>query len=411
MTYDQALQYIHALRRFGVRPGLERVAALCAALGNPQGQLRFIHVAGTNGKGSACTMLAEIAKAAGLRTGLYTSPYVTDFRERMRVDGGMIPREDLARWTLRLKTLAEALPEPVTEFEFVTALAFAWFAAQGCELVVLEVGMGGRWDATNVIAPPLCSLIMRIALDHTEILGDTLGKIAAEKCGIIKLGRPVVTACGQDAEALAVIEDFCARRNSALVIAQEDECEILHTSLTGSDCMLAGLPVHVPLLGRHMCRNALAVVKTARLIGFADGDIQTGISRVTMPARMEVLSREPLMLLDGGHNPDGARALSAALEELCPGQRFCVVCGMMADKDVREYLRVLRPRAGRFIACAPENPRAMSAKKLAALAREAGYENVTAAAGPQEALRLAEYPVLICGSFYLAGTVLGSLKT
>ena len=424
MTYDQALECIHSLHRFGIRPGLERINALCAALGRPQDRLQYIHVAGTNGKGSTCAMLAGIAMAAGMKAGLYVSPYVIDFRERMQINGEMISKEDLARLVQKVRAAAEAMPGPVTEFEFVTALGFAWFAEQGCDLVVLEVGMGGRWDATNVIASPRCSVIMRIAMDHTEVLGDTLAKIAAEKCGIIKPGHPVISTCGQGPEALAVIEEVCRERGSSLIIADDAECEILSSSLAGSDCVLAGLPVRVPLIGRHMCQNALAAVKAAKLLGFSDEAIQEGIARVSMPARMEVLSGDPLVLFDGGHNPDCARALAAALEDYCPGQRFCLLCGMMADKDVAEYLRILRPHTGRFIACTPENPRALPAEKLAGLARTAGYENVTAAAGPKEALRLAEYPLLhpkepagssgtpllIAGSFYLAETVFGSEK-
>jgi len=401
MDYIQALQYIHSLYRFGIKPGLERVSALCAALGNPQERLRCVHVAGTNGKGSACAMLAEIAMASGLKTGLYTSPYVIDFRERMQVNGVMIPQEGLARLTQTLKDIAEAMPEPVTEFEFITALAFAWFAEQCCDLVVLEVGMGGRWDATNVIEAPLCSMIMRIAMDHTGVLGDTLAKIAAEKCGIIKPGRPVVSTCGQDPEALEVIRTACAKHGSPLVIADRVECEILSSSLAGSDCVLAGLPVRVPLAGRHMCQNALAAVKAARVLGFRDEAIQAGIANVTMHGRMQVLSARPLVLFDGGHNPDCARALAAALEEYCPGQRFCVVCGMMADKDVPAYLRILRPHVGRFIACSPDTPRALPAKELAKIARAAGMKKIKAAANSEEAQRLATYPLLICGSFYL----------
>jgi len=405
MNYTKALQYIHSLHRFGIKPGLERIAALCNPLGSPQERLRCVHVAGTNGKGSACTMLSEIAMAAGLKTGLYTSPYVIDFRERMQVNGMMIPKDDLARLTQLLKDIAEALPESVTEFEFVTALAFAWFAEQQCELVVLEVGLGGRWDATNLIASPLCSVIMKIALDHTDVLGDTLAEIAAEKCGIVKPGCPVVSACGQAPEALAVIEKTCRERGSALIVADENECEILSSSLAGSDCVLAGLPVRVPLAGRHMCQNALAAVKTARILGFSDETIQAGIARASMPARMQVLSSQPLVILDGGHNPDCARALAAALGEHCPGQRFCVLCGMMADKDVSEYLRILKPFENSFIACKPDNPRALPAELLAEFARAAGMKNITAAATPEEALRLVEYPLLICGSFYLAGEV------
>jgi dihydrofolate synthase/folylpolyglutamate synthase len=350
-------------------------------------------------------MLAQAAMAAGMRTGLYTSPYVRDFRERIQADGEMIPKGDLARLAGKVRAAAGAAPDAVTEFEFVTALGFAWFAERGCDLVVLEAGMGGRWDATNVIAPPLCSVITKIAMDHAEVLGDTLAKIAAEKCGIVKPGRPVVCACGQDPEALEVIRGACAARGSQLVVADEAECEVLSCSLAGSECVLAGLPVRVPLIGRHMCRNALSAVKAARLLGFPDTAIQAGLPRVSMPARMEALSREPLVLLDGGHNPDCARALAAALEEICPGRRFCLVCGMMADKDAAEYLRVLRPRVGRFIACAPGNPRALPAETLAGMARAAGYEDVTAATSPEEALRLAGYPLVIAGSFYLAGEV------
>jgi len=408
MTYTQALEYIHSLHRFGVKPGLERVSALCAALGNPQEQLQYIHVAGTNGKGSTCAMLAEIAMAAGLKTGLYISPYVYDFRERIQVNGEMIPEDDLSRLTQKVKTIAEGLHGPVTEFEFVTALGFAWFAEQKCGLVVLETGMGGRWDATNVIAAPLCGVIMRIAMDHTDILGDTIGKIAAEKAGIIKPGCPVVCTCGQDAEALVVVEKACEEKNSPLTAVHENDCEILSSSLMGSECVLAGLPVRVPLTGRHMCQNALAAVETARLLGFSDASIQKGIACVKMPARMEVLSAEPLVLFDGGHNPDCARALAAALEAYCPGQKFCLICGMLADKDVPEYLRILRPYVRRFIACQPDSPRAVPAEALAELAREAGYENVAAAAKPEGALRLAGYPLLIAGSFYLAGMVTGA---
>ncbi len=405
MTYEQALQYIHSLQRFGIKPGLERVRVLCAALGNPQDQLRCVHVAGTNGKGSTCTMLAEIAMAAGKKTGLYTSPYVIEFRERMRINGGMIPQETLCRLTEEVQLAAQGLAEPVTEFEFCTALAFLWFARQSCDLVVLEVGLGGRWDATNIIKEPLCSVIMKIALDHTELLGDTLALIAAEKCGIIKAGCPVVSTCEQAEEALQVIREVCEERGSPLVIADETQCVVLRSSIAGSDCVLAGLAVHVPLAGRHMCQNALTATLAARQLGISEQAIQTGIARVIMPARMEALSQSPLVILDGGHNPDGARALVAALREYCAGVQFCAVCGMMKDKDVGAYLRMIQPFVSCLITAQPDNPRALTAEALAQIARDAGYEKIIAAASLQEALRLAETPLLICGSFYLAGEV------
>jgi len=407
MTYPQALAYIHSLERFGIKPGLERVRLLCEALGNPQERLRCVHVAGTNGKGSTCAMLAEIARAAGYKTGLYTSPYVTDFRERMQIDGAMIPEADLCRWAALLRDIAQKLPEPVTEFEFNTALAFAWFAEQRCDVVILEVGLGGRFDATNIIASPLCSVIMKISLDHTQVLGDTIAAIAREKCGIIKAHCPVVTTCEQPEEALAVIRESAPDA----VIPRTEECEIITSGIAGSHARLAGLEVFVPLLGRHMCFNALTAVHTARLLGWPDEAIQAGIARSKLPARMEVMSRDPLVLLDGGHNPDAARAISRFLGEFFPRQLISVLCGMMADKNAVEYLRILQPHVCRFIACAPTNPRALSAADLAGLARQAGYKKVAAAASPEEALRLAACPLMVCGSLYLAGEMRNSIAS
>ncbi|MDR0530535.1 MAG: bifunctional folylpolyglutamate synthase/dihydrofolate synthase [Oscillospiraceae bacterium] len=400
MTYPEALRYIHSLERFGIVPGLERVALLCRALGDPQRQGRFVHVAGTNGKGSVSTMMAEILRAQGLRVGLYTSPYVTNFRERMQINGELIPEEDLCFWTERLRGAGL----PATEFEFVTAVAFAWFAARQCDVTVLEVGLGGRWDATNLIEAPLCTIITKIALDHTKILGGTLGKIAAEKCGAIKPGRPVITSCEQPPQALSVIQKTASERGCELIVPAPEECEIKTASLFGSEAALAGLPVRVPLLGPHMCRNALIAVRAARALGVPDSCIQRGIARARMPARMEVLSQSPLILLDGGHNPDGARALAATIDALLPGQQFTMISGMMADKDVAEYLRVLRPFARAFIACQPQNPRALPARELVSLAKQAGYEHVACANSTEHALWLAgESDLLICGSFYLAG--------
>jgi len=405
MDYTQALQYIRSLGRFGIKPGLERVRLLCQVLGNPQNKLNFIHVAGTNGKGSTCAMLANICKAAGRKTGLYTSPYVIEYRECMQIDGEMISEADFGRWVETLRDSAVTLPEPVTEYEFITAMAFAWFCEQGCDVVVLEVGMGGRWDATNVIPAPLCSVITKISYDHMEYLGNTLAKIAGEKCGIIKPGCPVITTCEQPEEALTVIQSTAKLQGCKLTIAEETQCEIISSDIAGSEVFWAGLHVHVPLLGQHMCRNALTAILTARLLNLPDKAIQAGIAATRIPARMELLSLEPLVLLDGGHNPDCAQALAAALAEHLSEQRLCAICGIMADKDAAAYLRILRPYINHLITCQPGNPRAYAANALAAIAREVGYENVTPAASVAEALRAAEHPLLICGSFYLAGEV------
>ncbi|MCL2107191.1 MAG: bifunctional folylpolyglutamate synthase/dihydrofolate synthase [Oscillospiraceae bacterium] len=417
MNYLQSIEYIHSLTRFGIRPGLERVGDLCAALGNPQKRLRVIHVAGTNGKGSTCAMLAEICRAAGLRTGLYTSPYVTDFRERMQLDGAMIPEDDLARLTERCRLIIEKMPGPPTEFELVTAIAFAWFAERACDIVVLEVGLGGRLDATNLVEAPACSVITKIALDHTQVLGSSIGAIAAEKCGIIKAGCPVVSCCEQPPEALAVIRETAERLRAPLSVPTPESCVILSSGLRGGEALLDGLRVHVPLIGEHMCRNALTAVRAARLLSLPDEAIAQGIASVKIPARMELISREPLLLLDGGHNPDGARALSDVLKAHLPDRDILLLCGMMEDKDLSAYLRIVLPHASQFIACKPKHPRALAAEALAACARRISDMPVEAIDDPRQALRhglklQAELPgaaLLICGSFYLAGELRESL--
>ncbi|MDR3313239.1 MAG: bifunctional folylpolyglutamate synthase/dihydrofolate synthase [Oscillospiraceae bacterium] len=423
MTYPEALEYIHALERFGIKPGLERIRALCAALGEPQQRLPCIHVAGTNGKGSTCAMLAGICRAAGLRTGLYTSPYVLDFRERMQVEGEMIPAQDLARWVERLRPLAEALPAPPTEFEFITALAFAWFAEQRCDVVILETGLGGRWDATNVIAQPLCSVITKISLDHTQILGDTIEKIAAEKCGILKPGCLAVSCCEQPPAAYNVIQATAARLGCPLEIPNAGECEALSLGLGGGEARLAGLPVRVPFAGEHMCRNALTAVVAARLLrrtgrlALPEAAIAAGVAAARLPARMELLCADPLLLLDGGHNPDAGQALAAAIDRFLQGRPLIALCGMMADKDVGAYLAYIVPRVAQFIACCPANPRAMPAQALATeaslLAARDEKTEIKAISDPLEALQEAKQQqsrtkgaaLLICGSFYLAGEI------
>ncbi|MCL2195549.1 MAG: Mur ligase family protein, partial [Oscillospiraceae bacterium] len=277
-----------------------------------------------------------------------------------------------------------------------------------CDVVVLEVGLGGRLDATNVIAPPWVSVITKIAYDHMDVLGDTLTLIAGEKCGIIKPTSPVVTTCEQGEEALVVIRRIAQERGCTLTEARMSDCEIVQSAITGSRAKLAGLDVHVPLLGEHMCRNALTAVVTARQIGLPDEAIAAGIAAARIPARMEILSAEPLVILDGGHNPDCATALANALAQHLPGQRVTAVCGMMADKDVAAYLQLLRPHIGRLITVQPENPRAISADELAAQARALGYDDVQPAGSLEEAL--GHSPTLICGSFYLAGDARGMIQ-
>ncbi|MDD2955165.1 MAG: bifunctional folylpolyglutamate synthase/dihydrofolate synthase [Oscillospiraceae bacterium] len=417
MTCQEAEAYFHSFRRFKKVPGLSPIRALLAKLGHPEEGLRFLHVAGTNGKGSVCAMCASALREAGYRTGLFISPFVINFRERMQVDGRMIGEEELASLVQGVRpAMEELLAEGVSlsEFEAVTAAGLVWFARQQCDVVCLEVGLGGRFDATNVIPRSLVSVIASIGLDHTDILGDTLEKIAFEKCGILRRGGVTVCGPGQEPEALAVIMERCAQEENRLVIPGAASAQVQESGVLGSRVQYGGLELTIPLGGRHQISNCLTAVEALKVLrteGFviSDKNITDGIKNVRFPARMECFSRRPLVILDGAHNPDGCRALAAALEEF-PRERVSVIMGMLADKDTAGSTALVAARAGRFWAVTPPGPRALPAGELAVLAR--AYCPQTAAADSlgsalEQALKAAgeEDAVFICGSLYLAAEI------
>ena len=309
MNYEEALSYIHSLLVFGSQPGLERISELLEKLGNPQNKLKFIHVAGTNGKGSTCTMLSSVYKQAGYKTGLYTSPYIVDFRERMQIGGEYIPQDTLARLTKRVKDTGVV----VTEFEFITALAMLWFLEENCDIVILEVGLGGRFDATNIIKAPLCSVIMKIDYDHTAILGDTIEQITAEKCGIIKDNAPTVSYPLQEPAALNVIVEH----NAHTVVPNLNNLEIVSSGIKGNSFIYNGAEYSTKLIGQHQVYNAITAIEAVNAAGLkvSQADIVTGIKNAQIPARMELISENPLVFLDGAHNPNGAEAISAFMEK------------------------------------------------------------------------------------------------
>lgn len=416
MTYEESLTYIHSLLRFGMKPGLARIEALLKRMGNPQRTLRFVHVAGTNGKGSVCAMLSEILQCAGYKTGLTISPYITDFCERMQINSTPISHEELARQVERLKPLMEEISregEPVTEFEAVTALAFRWFSEQGCDVVVLETGLGGRFDATNVIETPLCSVITSIGLDHTDILGNTYRQIAFEKCGIIKPDGITVSYPQQEEDALAEIMRMAALRRNTLRMGNAGALEVNRMTVEGSDVVYGRLPLHIPLVGVHQHDNAITAVEAAwalRSAGLAIEDIhiQKGIAKTKWPARLEMLSKKPLVLLDGAHNPDGMRALVQTLKEVLTGRRIVAVMGMLRDKAYKEAAAVLAPLLEKAVCVTVDNPRALSGEALAEELRTHSVQT-QAAKTLEEAISLAFEDVgeddvlLVCGSLYLAG--------
>lgn len=416
MTYEQALDYINGTLRFGIRPGLGRIARLLELLGNPQNGMRFVHVAGTNGKGSVSTAIACALQEAGYRTGLYTSPYIEDFRERMRVDGKMIGREEIADEVARIKPLAERVAaegEQPTEFEIVTAAAFGWFKRQDCGVVVLEVGLGGRFDATNVIGQPLVAVITSISYDHTAILGDTLAKIAFEKCGIIKPGGVTVSSPGQDDEALEVIMRACAERGSTLMIPNRNAVQILREDIRGSEIQYGEQRLCIPLAGRHQIANFITASEALRALKgrglpVPKEAVERGFARVRFPARLELLHENPVVLLDGAHNPGGVRTLRDFVERYLKGKKIVVVMGMLRDKDYEDSIARMASLAEAFYALTPDSPRALPAAAAAETAarscpKTAAFDDYGTAL--LAALREAgeDGAVVICGSLYLAG--------
>ena len=421
-----------------MRLGLERMRAILARLDHPQRAFAAVHVAGTNGKGSTAAMLAAIARAAGLRVGLYTSPHLVSFHERIAVDGRPITPEELAEAfeAVRRAVEAESPVEPPTHFEFTTAMAFWHMARAGVELAVVEVGLGGRLDATNVLEPCLC-VITPVGLDHTQVLGPTVAAVAAEKAGIVKPGVPVVVA-PQCPEAMEVIERSCARAKSPLHRVLEAgsgradgasyRYEVLGVGLEGGWLRLEGPGrwrverVRVGLLGRHQVQNASVALAAAHRLACAgwpltEAAMREGLATVRWPARLQVLGRDPWLILDGAHNPQAAGALARAVGELFAGAPPVLVVGMLAEKDVAGALAQLvhpgavvvatRARSGRTEPAHPEH--------LARLARQAGAARALAvapaSAAVQTALRIAregggDGPVVVTGSLYLAGEVL-----
>ena len=417
MTYSEAIQYIHSRLRFGIRPGLSPIRRLLSLLGNPHEGLVVVHVAGTNGKGSTCAMLEAVLTAAGYKTGAYYSPYILNFRDRIQIGGVMIGEEALAGLVTRIRPLVERMEaegEVVTEFELITALAFRYFFESGCDRIVLETGLGGRLDATNVVVCPKAAVITSISLDHTGVLGDSIKDIAYEKCGIIKEGCPCVSAPGQEPEALEVIQNTCAQRNSLLCIPDETKRTVLSATLNGSSFLYQNEKFFVKMPGTFQLRNAVTAIECARVLGVETSAIGAGLEKAFLPARMEVLSQSPFILLDGAHNPAGAAQLCRTLKELWPCKDAVAVMGMMKDKDCAGVAAILAPLFDRVYTCAPQNPRAMPARALAQIIERAGGTAMPCDT-PEQALGRAlesmsgEEGLVICGSFYLASELRGCI--
>ncbi|MBO4364797.1 MAG: bifunctional folylpolyglutamate synthase/dihydrofolate synthase, partial [Eggerthellaceae bacterium] len=414
--------YINEPRWRSSRPGLERIAELMGRLGNPQDSLRFVHVAGTNGKGSTCAFLASILQRAGYKTGLFTSPYIIEFSDRIRVNGENISPEDLLAVTLDVREEAEAMDDHPTEFELMTAVALLHFARVGCDICVLEVGLGGSMDSTNIIPAPEVCVIVPIDYDHTDLLGNTLTQIASEKAGIVKPGSVVVSAV-QQPEAAAVLEAACERNGCALSYVDLDV--LSGTPLCFSYGELSDL--RIGLLGSYQTQNAALAIEAAcalRERGFAIGDdaLREGLADTYWPGRFEVVAHYPTFIVDGGHNPQGAKALVDSLELNFPCRRVVFMMGVLRDKDYTFMVDTIAPLAEAFVCITPPSPRALSAEDLAhvidasaACPSDASIEAATSIAeGVVRARQLAgpDGIVCACGSLYsIADIVSAILRT
>lgn len=416
MTIDEALAYIHSVDWMGSRPGLDRTRELLRLLGDPQKKLKFVHVAGTNGKGSTCACIASILQKAGYKTGLYTSPYINVFNERIQINRQMISDGDLADLTGQLRPLIEAMPDKPTEFERITALALKYFADAGCDIVVLEVGMGGELDSTNVIDPPEVAVITALGLDHTKILGPTLRDIARAKAGIIKPGSPVV-CYGGTPEADDVIAARAADFSVPFTVLDRTALEIERYSTEG--CTFSYREhrhLTLPLIGTYQPYNAALAIEAAHCLqkrgwNLPESAIVRGLAEVDWAGRFEILGRDPVFVLDGAHNPHGMTATAASIRQYFTGRKLIFLTGVMADKDVRGIYSLLAPMATLFLTVRPDNPRAMAAEQLAELLRESFGVNArpcpSVADGVKTALEAAGKNGVVCalGSLYFSGDV------
>ena len=422
MTCQEAIQYIHSNSWHQSKPGLERIRALLASMGDPQKSLRCIHVAGTNGKGSVCAMLDSILRAEGYRVGLFTSPYIRRFHERIQADGEQITDTELAEITAYVRPFAEALPEPPTEFELITAIGFEFFRRRGIDIVVLEVGLGGRLDPTNVIEEPLLSIITDIDFDHTKQLGNTIQAIAAEKAGIIKEGRPCLYGGGGNS-ACRTVKAVAAMRHAPFYAVDRSDYRVKEMSLNGTVFDFEGYSnLCLPLLGVYQPYNAAIVLNALRIIekdgvNGTEESLRRGLACVQWPARFELLRHDPIMIYDGGHNPQGITAAVNSVAAYFPEQKVNLLTAMMMDKDFDQMIHRLKPIAGKVYTVRPDIPRALSAEELAGCFKShkidaTPCEHITDAV--REAVEVSRkdgVPLVCLGSLYLYEHVIRALET
>ncbi len=417
---EEAIAYIHSVCWKGSIPGLSRTRNLLDLMGNPQDKLKYVHIAGTNGKGSTAAMTASILQKAGYRVGLYTSPYIYRFNERMQIDGEPISDSELTEITAWIKPKAQSMEESPTEFELVSCIAFEYFMRNRCDIVVLEVGMGGALDSTNVIKAPEVAVITNIGLDHTDVLGNTVEEIAKTKAGIFKTGADAVVYRGTPSVE-AVFEEVCAEKNIKLTKADFESLRLISHGLEGQvfDCG-DRKALALPLLGDHQLHNAAVVLSIADALiargwEITEQNIREGIRDTFWPGRFDIMRKDPLFIIDGGHNPQCIEALVKNIEDYLSGKRVIVLTGVLADKDYADMYKPVMPLVEEFVCITPPNPRRLDSQLLAQYLKDRGAV-ATACATIEDGVRVAiekagdDGVVLSFGSLYSIGSIRDALE-
>lgn len=418
MNYNEALEFIHSRMKFGSQPGMERISALCEAFGNPQDKLKYVHVAGTNGKGSTCTMIAKILEASGYKVGLFTSPFITDFRERIQINSQMIPKESFAAIVERIIPVIDDLKQKninPTEFEIITIAAFLYFEQENCDIVVLEVGLGGTLDSTNIIKSSEVSVVTSISMDHTDILGDTILEIAAHKCGIFKQGGHVVGYPQPDFTVERYVKEKAKEAGCDYTHSELGRIRLVREEFDGSTIIYAGCTFKLPLTGKHQIYNfstAIAAINVLKGKGWnvSMKNMLDGIASLKMPARVETVSTDPLVIIDGGHNAEGFDALCYTIEKYLKGKKIIAVFGMMKDKDYKYCAKKLAPLCEIIYTTTVSNPRSLTAKELAEELKLYGAKVKPVddcGKAYKKAVKKADKDtaVIVCGSLYLASDI------
>lgn len=378
MTYKRALENLKYMENFGSKPGLKRIKKLMYFVGNPQNSLNCVHVAGTNGKGSVCFALEAILRAEGYKTGLYISPSISNFCERISINGIHIDKKEFAKTFEYFEPFLnkeEFKDDPITEFEITTAMAFKFFADHNCDVAIIEAGMGGKLDATNIIENPICSVLTSISLDHTKILGNTIEKIAYEKCGIIKPNCPLVICDQQPCEVYEIAKKMCLSKNSVLKIALTTELENKkNEALNGISFTYKGKEIHSSIIGNHQFINlacALKTIETIKNIFPVDlKNIQKALKGFNVPCRLEPINKNPTIILDAAHNPQGTAALADFLKQNCKNKKIYGIVGMFKDKDCENSLKNISGIFETVYTISPNDKRAETLDKITACAKK-----------------------------------------